>query len=298
MVYIQCLLPIDENSSAAFRPPVSLPMCSPQPIFNASVMARSFADKPDDDGSCVKQRLDDRYDRVAAHKPRASGMQFWTFSCSDSFEHAGDAGDNSDGADQDRPGELDLRFPQIDQPINKNERVFNKKIRDMVSGYTDPSADWRYSDMSVDISVIHNDDRVINVKIDSYFYGHGTPHGTGATQYLTFLVPEARVLKPEDIFRPNLNWREILASLCKKALEVLPRDGLSNNAPTIADLDVINKYLADDSIVSLLPSGIVVYFEPGEIAGGYAAGDRTVTIDWNDLTPYLNPKYQFLRAPQ
>jgi hypothetical protein len=169
-------------------------------------------------------------------------------------------------------------YPRIERPITPSTERWNELVADKVPPQRCDDAD---TDTGLDYALGLVTDRLISVDWSSSFYPHGAAHGGGAISTQTIvLTPTPHALRPEDLFRPDGRWRQVLqAALLDDLREEVPAD----QWPLYGKFDAfVAQVAADPERWSLDENGITFSFDQYEI-GPYSYSPPSFIIQWSDL---------------
>lgn len=152
-------------------------------------------------------------------------------------------------------------------------------------------ADDDDGDLNVTIGVVN--EQLAAAFIDRW--GWRGAHPWEDSIQFNWLLKAQRELKPEDVFRPNSNWDQLLVQLCMKGLvgDLGPR--YENSYSGAGGLPgVLHKIVLDPENWQLNAKGLSIIFQD------YAIAPRMlhpgpVVIPWSDLEPYLQPAFTIPR---
>ncbi|HVW93044.1 MAG TPA: DUF3298 domain-containing protein [Devosia sp.] len=143
-----------------------------------------------------------------------------------------------------------------------------------------PSPDDGTEDDANSMIVSRVDDALITMVVNLYSYGHGAAHGNYSVAYVHYLRAARRRVETGDVFAGN-SWPDKLRALALQAL----KDQLGDNL-MLDDPKSIDDLVVDPSRWDFSPKGLIVQFEPYEVAP-YAVGAPTITIAWADIGDLL-----------
>jgi hypothetical protein len=169
-------------------------------------------------------------------------------------------------------------YPRIGQPIMPSTERWNELIAGKVPPKPCDDAD---TDTGLDYTLGLVTDRLISVDWSSWFSPHGAAHGGGAASTQTIvLTPTPHALRPEDLFRPDGPWRQVLqAALLADLREEVPAD----QWPLYGKFEAFVAQVAPDpERWSLDENGITFSFDQYEI-GPYSYSPPSFFIQWSDL---------------
>lgn len=179
-----------------------------------------------------------------------------------------------------------LSFPQFERiaPDGPDERFF-----EAVNGWLRQDASkWRRDtgrdhDSSLTTRVEAVGTVVLTATDDAYFFGHGAAHGLPVSTFRHFLVPQARALRADDVFK-GFAWQAFVARLAW--------DDLAMRHPDLAffvkDREALRELVIDPKRWTFGREGLVLNFAPYEVAS-FAEGPQEVGIAWRSLVDHLTP---------
>lgn len=169
--------------------------------------------------------------------------------------------------------EQELTYPQIENPRDENEKLWNNIISKKAIGNFGESDGCQeiYDSYDVGFSNKH----LISVKRSHYWFTHGAPaaHGYLAPESISWLLEGKKELETSDLFDDKTDWPNKIAALVVQKLENLEGSSELMNMVTSPNLWELSK----DGL------GLLSFFN----AAGYG-DDPIITIDWKTLDPYLS----------
>lgn len=151
-------------------------------------------------------------------------------------------------------------------------------------------ADWAGEDdgdLTVEIGVVNQ--QLTTAFIDRW--GWRGAHPWESSIQFNWLLKEQREIKPDDVFRQDSNWDELLVQRC---IKILVKDLGQNYENSYAGPDklpsVLHEIILDSKNWQISRKGLSIVFQD------YAIAPRVlhpgpVTIPWADLKPYLQPTF-------
>lgn len=191
------------------------------------------------------------------------------------------------------PMEGQTAYPRIDSPLSDSALKWNKAMAlstDAQRGFCDGGQD----DSQWDYEIKYATDKIISARLSQWTYCHGTPHGHGDSDTNTFVLkPKFHLLQSSDLFASDKEWVEYLARRCFDVLDKEVDIGRSSSDTQVDRNEMRKEILAivsDTGSWSFTKDALVITFNTGTIIGfGYAGGEHSVTISWNDLKQFLAP---------
>ncbi|MFG6489419.1 lysozyme inhibitor LprI family protein [Roseateles sp. BYS78W] len=193
------------------------------------------------------------------------------------------------GDDTGSPGRVVTRHVgrlQFDGPVTPAVQAWNRAQ----TPPTPPAAprdsdDDESADTDSDTLIGCASDKLLSVQATSYFYAHGTPHGSGGHATTTTLLQAGmRAMTAADLFAPQADWKTRLPTLFWQAHLRQP-----NALKTAEAEQAIRAAAADETRWLITPTGLQVSMEIYE-AGGYAETPVPITVTWDMLKPLLIDK--------
>ena len=195
------------------------------------------------------------------------------------------------GCDALRKDNITAFIPQINGLQDKNiEAKLNGVIRDDVErGINQFQLDWANMQQEIKLpedikkgahfwstyAVKYNKGNVLSLTTLEYVYTGGA-HGSSGMHSYAFNVSNGRVYTLTDIFLPGTNFGERLEGLIKA--------DIAANNKTYYHFEGLN----DNQAFYLTEEGLVIYFQPYEIAS-WADGFIRFIIPYNKISDIINP---------
>ncbi len=210
------------------------------------------------------------------------------------------AGKDKSNPDNPDFGTGEFSWPQIDNPTPQqalwNQAIFVAAVTTAAASGPD-SKPSNIFDSSVDPSgteslsatVLSLNDHLITVDIANSTYGYGAAHPNSSDTYFSWLSQASRPLKPEDIFRTDVDWKRLVAALVTARLKI---NG-SYVTGYIAEAELqkaIAAEVANTGAWTLGPAALTIHFGQYEILP-YAGGMPSARLPWASLKPYLVPGF-------
>ena len=188
--------------------------------------------------------------------------------------------------------EIDVRYPQIIGSDERHIQRLNQHLKELATkayqGWLHPSkADLEYyrngpfseffNSEDLDYDVSFASDTLLSIYFKGFSYGIGAAHAAEYCLVLNYDLQSKKQIKLSDVFKPNSNYREILATYC---LEELTRKVPSESAPSLEG-ETFEKWV-------VTPKGIAFMFEECTIFS-CSQGEQRVEIPFAILKPLLKP---------
>ena len=240
--------------------------------------------------TCILGREIARSDALKHRLYKQDGISFaWhaVFREAPGDPHAEDPGD--------RPGSLEASWPKAlsDLPA---WAAWNKGIAEkvrLIAGLPSPTAPSGQSktwepepgmDGSVSTSLNFVNSRLVTATIMGFWDGHGAHPNHDSIEF-NWLLGERRVLQPEDIFRADSQWADVLFSATDQYL----RKSVDGYDPDDA-AKTLHKMTRDPEGWRIDAKGLSLVFQPYAVAC-YACTPEPFRMSWEQLRPFLNPKF-------
>jgi uncharacterized protein len=186
-----------------------------------------------------------------------------------------------------------VSFPQIDEPRNEHERIWNRLIaQHKVAGQPLTTVSAKDSanaeddeDLSVDYILGSVSPRMISLWFLIYEDAHGAG-GTASDKGITWLLEAGRALRAEDVFDSNQPWGEALANL---VIETAKREA-GGNLTIVEPSDIVNQ-ISDPKRWLIEKHALVIRFIVEDAPACCAAVGAVVP--WRKLKPYLRSPLPF-----
>lgn len=174
---------------------------------------------------------------------------------------------------------------RIDAPRTETTEDFNgalARIWPVVeSGFDGAQRDYAHFNLN------EATDDLVSVDNFGWIYPVGAAHGVGAAEHLNYLLKERRLVSVGDIFLPDSGWQPALADL---VLADLAAQARADDQPLFDEgREGVATMSPDPTYWVVTSEGLGVNF-PVYSVGPYSFGDRTVTIPWERLKPFLAPE--------
>jgi len=191
-----------------------------------------------------------------------------------------------DGGDYAKVARVTSSAVKLDEPA-KEAKGFNATIAAAVATNTDQmAADGEEAakasaDSDLSLAVDHVNDARIDVRVSTYWFGHGAAHGNYSITYLHYLREQGRALEASDIFAGE-QWQSHLAALVLARLK-------ADRGELLWDIEQswLEETVADPTRWDFADGGLVIQFQPYEVAS-YADGAVRAQIDWTQLEDSLS----------
>lgn len=181
-----------------------------------------------------------------------------------------------------KKGTVDNEYPQFEaMPDITLQKRLNRMLRsEYYTETSDPGTDY-----SGRFAIYWNKNSIVSLVIDTYFYGHGTPHGYPTLKGNTINITTGMTYNLEDIFTPNTDWLKRLDGIVRKKMQKkIDEDELSLSNPFEGIEGSENFYLSDQS------NSLVIFYNVYEIAS-YACGVVKIEIPLKDLRDIVKPEF-------
>lgn len=164
--------------------------------------------------------------------------------------------------------------------------LFEKEQTAFIEGLAEIEA-WRLANMpdirsTLDSAyqVTYNDHSLVSVRFEFYSYTAGAAHPISYSKTLTYDLSQRSKVQLAELFTLGTDWLGALSSYCLKDLQ---QRGVLE-FPEGAE-PVMKNYTG----WSLTPEGMVVYFDPYQVAS-YAAGPQQVMVPYAALSEFIDPR--------
>jgi uncharacterized protein len=256
--------------------------------------------KPEDLTQCLLDTSKSRTEELQGRVQNHSGISFvWHaiyFTAPDSAEVA----QLMKQIDRPASGYVSASWPQAISSAPE-WLAWNKAIAAAAGPDSKPTRQWGTADAvdsDTDVWVALNSvsDHLVSASVSAMTYGHGAAHPNHGTTQFNWMLKEQRLLKPEDVFNPQSNWKEELYNRTDKHLHSqLDTEPGSNYQTWLGKPDEMKKtvqqLVADPSYWQIDNKGITIVFNPYEVAP-YCCTPESFTMPWESLKPLLNPAFQ------
>jgi hypothetical protein len=183
--------------------------------------------------------------------------------------------------DPDYTTKIEITYPQIENPRDKNEKFWNTLISKKANDDFKSGADGdTYSKYTVNF----NNKHIISLQREDVSYPNGAPHGYTGRDSFSWLIEANRKLRASDLFNYKTGWRKKLMALVSKELEE-DKDETYVGAPYKIEPSALMNTVASPDCWVILQGGLGIQF------GEYELGSRSsplIFIDWKDIDPYLS----------
>jgi uncharacterized protein len=176
----------------------------------------------------------------------------------------------------------ELKYPQIENPRDKNEKYWNFLISQKVSNAFENPIDNECTDIYVGYTVNFSNKYLVSVQRIDFFYAHGTPHGYSNFSSASWLLKGNRELHASDLFDDNTGWRNKLRALAAQKLK--EKEVVDGESYKIEPSELIKIVTSPDHWV-ILKDGLGIQFEEYDLGFRVAL---LIKIDWKALDPYLS----------
>lgn len=188
--------------------------------------------------------------------------------------------------------EIDVIYPQIIGSDERHIRRLNQHLEELATtayqGWLHPSKEdleyYRngphsevFNSVDLDYEVFLASDTLLSICFNVTSYGIGAGHAVEYILVLNYDLQSKKQLTLSNVFKPNSNYREILATYC---LEELTRKVTSESVRSFEG-ETFEKWV-------VTPHGIVVTFEECTIFS-CSQGEKKVEIPFAILKPLLKP---------
>jgi uncharacterized protein len=177
-------------------------------------------------------------------------------------------------------------------------KAWNKGVEDAARGLARQKGDkWSaVADMDNDVTTFIDfvDDHFVSATIISTWYGQGA-HGNVNSRQLTWLLKKQRELRPQDVFREDLTWKDLVVTKTIEELEKQYKDDagdLSDLPQRVASGELHNDLQSAVAFPSnwvVEDDGLSIVFQQGFFC--HACYVNPVKIHWADIKPILNPSF-------
>ena len=177
-----------------------------------------------------------------------------------------------------------IAYPQIDNPREANEKRWNKLIADR-AGASRYLADNDAGNENYWVHYVLGSvsPAMISVMLYLYDYPHGTPHGMGAEEGISWLLRDGRALGSDDVFAAGQPWKRALARLVFDKTKAEEGDDFPIKRP-----GALEAAAADPRHWLIRDHGLTVHFRFTDLnLSGVGVGGVEVEIPWAALKPYL-----------
>jgi hypothetical protein len=187
-----------------------------------------------------------------------------------------------------------VSYPQIvgSGPLSAGAQAFNRRI---VALAQKRIAEFEPVDgkgsFDTNYDVLFGTNEVISVEMAEYYYAGGA-HPDGSFWSLTYDLKSNKELKFEDLFKPNSDYKSVIAKYViadiDKRADAIEEDGArrENRKPVKRDDPIVSEDQLDElSGWALSPKGLVVYYDLPHVI---AVFDKTL-VPYGVVKPYLDP---------
>lgn len=195
-------------------------------------------------------------------------------------------------SNQTPPFTIKVQTPQFTGSDDARVAAFNQHLSGLVTKEVDM---WRKSFventfptqtngsfLEIKHTLLYQSGEVWSFKFDFHFYSDGAAHPGSYSITLNYDLSQGRELAPGDLFRPNADYLEAIASYCKSELSKQPfYDGAFTQGadPTPENYRRWN----------ITPGGLLITFDEYQVAP-YAAGPQQVTVPYTALRELIDPQ--------
>ncbi len=159
-----------------------------------------------------------------------------------------------------------------------------------LDGEKSPSGEWLKKwaadgDFDVSASVGFYNEELVTASIGIEGMGHGSGHPSEYGIEFNWLLKQKRELRPEDVFRKDSQWEQIVEARCSKELQESDADRLYDDWEK-----ALPKVVLDSRNWRLNGEGLTIDF-PEYTVGGHVAPVGPVMIPWATLRPLLQSSF-------
>jgi hypothetical protein len=184
-----------------------------------------------------------------------------------------------------------MNYPYLEQITDPRFGLFNEVVNSTIAGirqdFTDglnanpatPDPNLSPSFLQTDYSITHGTSGLVSVLFTVSYYVSGAAHPNQYAVSLNLDIANARVLKLADLFKPGVDYLQVISDYCIQDLKrrnVLEWD--------TGALPVEENYRT----WNLTQDGLLISFDPYEVAS-YARGPQAVTIPYASLKDIFDP---------
>lgn len=183
---------------------------------------------------------------------------------------------HSENDDPDYITKIEIIYPQIENPRDKNEKIWNTLISKKASDdFKSGGDDDTYTQYTVSFSNKH----IISLQSEDVSYPNRAPHGYTGRYSFSWLIEANRKLRASDLFKHKTGWHKKLMALVSKELEE-DKDETYVGAPYKIEPSALMNIVTSPDCWVILKGGLGIQF------GEYELGFRSsplIFIDWKDL---------------
>jgi hypothetical protein len=183
----------------------------------------------------------------------------------------------------DPPYQIDARWPQLNGPLNKGARQFNREVSTSIQKQVDAYAKADHNQVEADMltdtlwlnyEVRYADSHLISVDFPQSVYFSGAAHPLSGHRTLNYDLDSGRAITLAELFTPGSGYLKVIADNATRALEGSQLGAFFPEGAT-PDLNNYGSWLIE-------PSGLVIVFDPYQVAP-YSEGSPTVFIPFTAL---------------
>lgn len=173
---------------------------------------------------------------------------------------------------------------------NKAIEAATQSLAAIPRGEKSPSGEWLKEwaadgESEVCASVGFYSEELVTTSILIEGMGHSAGHPGGTSIEFNWLLKPKRELRPEDVFRKDSQWEQIIEARCSKELQESDADRLDDDWEK-----ALPKVVLDSRNWRLNGEGLTIDF-PEYTVGSHVAPVGPVMIPWATLRPLLQPSY-------
>jgi hypothetical protein len=199
---------------------------------------------------------------------------------------------------------LNVEYPQIEGSSDPHVEQFNKEVSAQVKKDID---EWKQSagrdpkeeddspetggdDLTMSYDVTLATDSLASVRFQMSTYEHGAAHPLGYSKVINYDLKDGRSLKLADLFQPQADYLQTIASYCINDLKRRSRQAKTDEM-TLEDKDIEEGASAKaDNYQSwnITPKGLLITFDAYQV-GPYALGPQQVVVPFAALREIIRP---------
>ena len=173
---------------------------------------------------------------------------------------------------------------------NKAVEAATQSMAAIPDGEKSPSGEWldRWAadgESEVGASVGFYSEELVTASIGIEGMGHSAGHPGGSSIEFNWLLKQKRELRPEDVFREDSQWEQVIEALCSKELQESDSDRLYDDWEK-----ALTKVVLDSRNWQLDSEGLTIEF-PEYTVAPRASPVGPVMIPWATLRPLLQPNF-------